>query len=132
MASPSDVLALSTLSSTRRMGLKREGTCLPIMFITQFDSENVTVTASYYPGRGQTMHPLAAFPTVPHAVIQGLDVANSDGSSIKNEEEWFTNGWVAGLADASSEALANTVCRSTTSSIIPKLRATYGRDCSAG
>lgn len=86
--------------------------CLPIMFITQFDSENIT--ASYYPGHGQTMHPLAAFPTVSCAVVQGLDLANGDGSSVKNEEEWFTNGHVAGLADGPScisEALANKVCQ---------------------
>lgn len=60
------------------------------------------------------MHPLAAFPTVPPAVVQGLDLENGGGSSVKDEGEWLTNGHVAGLADwpsCISEALENTVCR---------------------
>lgn len=80
----------------------------------EFDTET-KVTASYYPGRGQTMHPLAAFPTVPPTITQGLDLAHSasDDISAKSEEEWSNDWHVAGLAEQAScisGALSNKVC----------------------
>ena len=65
--------------------------------------------ASYYPGRGQTTHPLASFPTVP----QGFDPSNGDHSDVESEGDWL-NDKVAELAEGPpsriSEALANEVC----------------------
>ena len=69
---------------------------------------------SYYPGRGQTMHPLSTFPTVPPTVIQDSNLANSDDSGAKSEEGWFNDGHFAGLAEGPpsciSEARAHEVC----------------------
>jgi len=70
--------------------------------------------ASYYPGRGQATHPLAAFPTVPPTTYQDIDNANGDDSGVESEDGWFDDGHLAGLAGGSahiSGALANEVCR---------------------
>lgn len=67
--------------------------------------------ASYYPGRGQTTHPLASFPTVP----QGFDPENGDDSGVESEGEWLNDSQLAELAKGPpsriSEALANEVRR---------------------
>ena len=68
------------------------------------------VLASYYPGRGQTTHPLAAFPTVPPTLSQDIDNANGDDSGVESEDGWYDDGHSAGPTHI-SEALANEVCR---------------------
>ena len=88
-------------------GMSREGLpCLLIMFV--FISLR-NFLASYYPGRGQTTHPLASFPTVP------FDPADSDNSGIESEGEWLGDRQLVELAEGPScrisEALANEVCR---------------------
>ena len=113
-ASPSELLTLSTSTPTRRIGLRREGcgSRLPIMFIASPESK---ILASYYPGRGQIMHPLAAFPTVPPTVSQAFNfnLENNYDSGSKGEE-WFNDGHLVGLAkglpSGISEAQAHEVC----------------------
>ena len=97
------------------MGLRREGESrLLIMFIARvLTSRNFL--ASYYPGHGQTMHPLATFPTVPPTIAQGIDLENGDNSGVTSGGEWlstFSGGGLPGLAEGPSrisEALANKV-----------------------
>ena len=80
----SEVLASSTSMSTQRRGLRREGdACLPIMFVEQV-LKQVKILASYYPGRGQSKHPLAAFPTVSPTIVQSLNLANGNDLSVEN------------------------------------------------
>jgi len=69
-------------------------------------------SASYYPGRGQTTHPLDKFPTVPST--QDINNANGDDSSVESEDGWFDDWHLAGPAEGTthtSEALPNEVCR---------------------
>jgi hypothetical protein len=44
----------------------------------------VEILASYYPGRGQSKHPLAGFPTVSPTIVQSLDLANGNDLSVEN------------------------------------------------
>lgn len=64
---------------------------------------------SYYPGHGQTTHPLASFPTVP----QGFDPSNGDNSDVESPGDWL-NDESAGLAEGPSshisDTLVNEVC----------------------
>jgi hypothetical protein len=81
------------------------------MFIAQVLTSQIFL-ASYYPGCGQTMHPLATFPTVSPTIAQGLDLENDDNSGVKSGGEWFSGGGLPGLAEGPShisEALANKV-----------------------
>jgi hypothetical protein len=58
------------------------------------------------------MNPLAAFPTLPPTIVQGLDLETGDNSGVKSGGEWFSGGGLPGLAKGPSyisEALANTV-----------------------
>ena len=81
--------------------------CLPIT-ITRVLTTSRNFLASYYPGRGQTMHPLAAFPTVPPTMSQDIDNANGDNSGVESEDGWLDDGHL-GPAHISA-ALANEVC----------------------